>query len=247
MISQYPSDSSAAPVSRLARAPTRELTRRLVGIASTSRCAGKPESFRQRPRSYPRLVNSVGHLPIVFRHFQQSGTLRRWQVFTRDDFAIDGVGLETYCQFARRPNCHGCPPDPKPEFTLGQGWTPRPRNSIPGGCGLRGQPLPSGGFGQDQLQGTASGLGRLLGGLDALGLGFRTSGMQVCDAGRARYFRDLPVRNGPFGYGATVREICPHRAVGQGWCPAFGRWRPVPSPNAIRTAVGTRVVVLAGP
>ena len=80
-----------------------------------------------------------------------------------------------------------------------------------------------------------------------LGLGFRTSGMQVCDAGRARYFRDLPVRNGPFGYGATVREICPHRAVGQGWCPAFGRWRPVPSPNAIRTAVGTRVVVLAGP
>jgi len=152
---------------RLARGTTRELNRCLVRIASASRCAGKPESFRQRPRSYPRLVNSVGHLPIVFRHFQQSGTLRRWQVFTRDDFAIDGVGLETYCQFARRPNCHGCPPDPKPEFTLGQGWTPRPRNSIPGGCGLRGQPLPSGGFGQDQLQGTASGLGRLLGGLDA--------------------------------------------------------------------------------
>jgi len=72
---------------RLARGTTRELNRCLVRIASASRCAGKPESFRQGPGSHPRLVDFVGKPPIMFCNSQQSDAMVR-QVFG-EVFAID--------------------------------------------------------------------------------------------------------------------------------------------------------------
>ena len=94
---------------RLARVPTRELTRCLARIASTSRCAGKPQSFRQRPRSHPRFVNLVGKPPIMICHFQELGAFRGRQVFG-EIFAIDSVFPKACCQLSRRLNCHCTPP-----------------------------------------------------------------------------------------------------------------------------------------
>ena len=51
--------------------------------------AGKPESFRRRPRSHPRFVDFVSKLPIMFCHSQQSDAMVR-QVFG-EVFAIGGL------------------------------------------------------------------------------------------------------------------------------------------------------------
>ena len=93
----------------------------------------------------------------------------RWrQVFARDVFAIDGVVLRRIAQFSRRPNCHGFPLDRMPSRSMmgsvtaqlnsGRLWIARATPPMTGAAVRAGASVDT------SLQGTANGLGCVLGG-----------------------------------------------------------------------------------